>query len=248
VSSQLDDHIAPINIYSQFWWGTTYLILLWIFANYRDLIWDNFSLLFLFFGALSVGFIWFVGVEAEQITPEEELKRVGLGFFMGLGGLVILFWAVGNIFSISSTLWAVPETPLAITLGGSTTAAAILLQFGVGTVEEGMFRVGFPRFFLQRGWNPFAIIFMVNMGFGLFHYTAYGGNLSGIVIAVVAGMIQALAYFHSKSAIGVMLGHTIWNLYVSGLLGNLFIVAWILTAIGAAYYAYIKKWHKKVGF
>lgn len=236
--SESADSLAPIGYYDRFVWlsGVIILTYLVVVAKMEDPIVN-----FFFYMSIPFSFAWWYKTGDVERPPIDVLIwRIGLAFFMGLG---ILSFIIGfsRRIGMVSVLWGIPSPPpvtiFTVALG------AIITQFAVGIVEEGIFRVSIPRLLTGKGINPFAIILLSSIIFGLFHWTAYGGNTMGIMVAVIAGIIQSLAYATSRSAIGVMLGHTFWNLSVSGLLsGALFYIGLGLLVIGAIYYMKKKKW------
>lgn len=241
------DLIAPIGFYDRLFWLAAFLVLAFIFTTLGPAMFEaaQWPLLFLFIMAGFFFATWWIGVQDPEKPPLEFLvARIGLGFLLGLGGLWCLLFFMQTVFQLS-TLWGIPVTPPALAAMG--TSGAILLQFGVGAVEEGVFRVALPRLLLARGLNPLSVLLLANWIFGLFHWRAYQGNLPALLVAVFAGMLQSLALFMSRSAIGIMLSHALWNIHAAGLLGGfLLYLAWGLLLIGGLYYLKLKKWKVKL--
>lgn len=189
--------------------------------------------------AITFGAFWWIGVrEAEYPPLEEYLGRVALGFVLGLGGLGLLFYIL-NFITPLQELWYIPATPPEFAISDS---GAILVQFGVGMVEEGVFRVAVPRMLMTRNVRPTAAVVGTNWTFAMYHWSAYYGNVMMLLIAFLAGVFQSIAYFTSRTALGVMLGHTIWNINASGLLsGFLLYVIVALGLLGAYRYIQLKQ-------
>jgi len=83
----------------------------------------------------------------------------------------------------------------------------------VATSEEIIFRGALLRYFMVFGWIPAYVVSSVL--FGLFHYAAYGGNISSIIIAIFIGWILAL--LAHKWNLGAAIGfHAAYNGFVLG--------------------------------
>ncbi len=222
------EHIAPIEYYARMVWLLGFVILLFFVLIMEH---EDRTVRFLFYLAVPFLFAWWVKVPELEPTPVGRLlPQVGIGFLFGLGGLWVLLLLVPVLLSGLARLWWIPPT-LAL-----NPTQAIWLQLGVGIVEEGIFRVALPRLMATRqSWG--ASILLSNWIFGLFHWQAYQGNLTAVIVAVGVGLLQSIAYFMSRNPLGVMLGHAIWNLAVAGLLSGFFLyLAWALFILGLGYY------------
>lgn len=240
MSSQTRAFYAPIGYYARLIWLLGIVILTFILFI-LDV--SNRSVQILFYLSLPFSFAWWTGNETPTRPPPGELiARIAVGFTMGLGGLWFFAYLLAAVGRGSFRLWGIPTLPSS-TLAVVGTSTAILLQVGVGIVEEGTFRVALPRLMMgAQGRHAGAFIFLSSWIFGLFHWTAYGGDLTSILVAVFAGLIQAMAYFTSREILGVMLGHTILNLWVGGLLSSVFQgLALVLILIGAYHYLLRRK-------
>lgn len=234
-----EDLVAPIGYYDRMVWLFGIIILTYLVFIAQI---ENRTVEVFFFMAIPFSFGWWHKVRDPERPPIEFLvARIALGFLMGLGLIALLlrfFTSLGRV----SVLWGVPALDPTI-LATTGASMVILTQFGVGIVEEGIFRVAIPRLAMARGINPFAIIIASNWTFALFHWVAYGGNVGSIIIAFFAGILQSIAYSTSGSAIGVMLGHAFWNIAIAGyLFGFLYYVALGLVILGIVYYLKLKTW------
>ncbi len=232
------DLLAPIGYYDRVVWlfGMIVLSYLVLIEKVEDPV-----ISFFFYMSIPFSFAWWYKTKDVERPPVDVLIwRIGLAFFLGLGLLSFLI-GISRRTGLVSVLWGIPTPPPVLIL--TVTMGAIITQFAVGIIEEGIFRVAIPRLLMGKGINSFAVILLSALIFGLFHWNAYGGMIGGIIIATIAGIIQSLAYATSRSAIGVMIGHTFWNLSVSGLLSEtLFYLGIGLLLIGGIYYMKKKNW------
>ncbi|MDW5563215.1 MAG: CPBP family intramembrane glutamic endopeptidase [Methanomassiliicoccus sp.] len=88
----------------------------------------------------------------------------------------------------------------------------------VAPSEELAFRFAVPswlRMKFPRSWK-FTPMLIASATFALFHYTAYAGSWTSILIAFIIGLIWALAY--SRWGLGATIGsHCAYNLVVAGM-------------------------------
>ena len=235
----LQDRLTPINYYDRVWWLFGVIILAFLVIvidiNVKPVT-------ALFYLSLPFIFAWWVKVdEAERPPAHYYIARVGLGFFLGLGGLMFVFWIAANLWRVT-TLWQIPTIAAEIVaFGFISTTGMIWLQIAVGTVEEGIFRVALPRILLTRGINPLAVVILANWTFGLFHWKAYGGDVQALAISIFAGLLQSVAYFSSRSILGPMLGHAVWNMLAAGILGGfMWYLSIGLLVLGVLYWSKLK--------
>lgn len=241
------DKIAPINYYDRLWWLAAIVILAFIFLTLGVNIFlaEYFAILFLFIMGGMFAMVFWIQVK-DPLRPPIQMYviQVAVGFTMGLGGLWFLFYIVPQL---TMPLWSIPELPPQV-LSVFGNSGAILIQVGVGTIEEGVFRVGLPRLLLERGVSPVAGIFMTSWTFGLFHWMAYGANITSVMFAVFVAFLQSFAYFSSKSVLGVMIGHIVWNITAAGLLSQTYQLLLLgLLVIGVGFLGYRKAKQKKWG-
>ena len=233
------NRLAPINYYDRLFWLFGIISLAFLVLVIKI---DVQPVTILFYLSLPFIFAWWVKVDEPERPPAHYyIARVGLGFILGLGGLMFIFWIAANLWKVT-TLWQIPTITQEILLFGFiSTTGMIWLQIAVGTVEEGIFRVALPRLMLARNINPFAVIILANWTFGLFHWKAYGGDVQALAISIFAGFLQSFAYFSSRSILGPMLGHAVWNMYAAGVLqGLIWYLSIGLLILGVLYWSKLK--------
>jgi hypothetical protein len=223
-------------------WFFTGLILFFLLFQFRgELNWAVEALIWFW---LPFNFVWFPNVVSDkEDVPRPPVKqwllRTALAFAIGMGVLLSLrelSIATLGIAQISG----VPEVPAQL-LATSGAFGAVLLQFGVGIIEEGTFRVALPRLLLSTRIRQWTAVTASSFVFGLFHWSAYRGDVKALIVAIAVGFLQAIALALTKSPTGIMLGHAVWNLMVSNLLtGVLYWLVWITFAIGVLYLVQIK--------
>jgi hypothetical protein len=231
-------------------WLFTGLGLFFLLFQYRgDLSWGIEALIWFW---LPFNFVWFPNVVSDkEDVPRPPLKpwalRATLAFAIGMG--VLLSFRQLSISTLGiAQISGVPEVPAQL-LATSGALGAVLLQFSVGIVEEGTFRIALPRLLLSTRMRQWTAVTISSWVFGLFHWSAYQGDTSLLVMAILVGFLQAIALALTKSPTGIMLGHAVWNLMISNLLtGLLYWLVWIGLAIGVVYLIQIKLKERGISF
>lgn len=103
----------------------------------------------------------------------------------------------------------------------ATTSFALIFThiFVVAANEEILFRSAIPDLLPIQGYSA---QFVSAILFGAFHYTAYGGMMSSVLFAVIAGFIfGVIKELYGKNGLVVSIAmHAAWNLYALGLVGS----------------------------
>jgi membrane protease YdiL (CAAX protease family) len=160
------------------------------------------------------------------LLENQEPLRIKTAFFTLAAALPALA-LTGFLASFFATRTGyLPPEPIAPPSGAPGWAAAVLLSFSTGYLEEAYFRVYLPRRFLDtpQASSPRAIAAAFTASgiiFALCH--AYEGPF-GILNAGLAAAVLSLAYIKSSSFHGIALAHGFYNCLV--FLGAAFATGW----------------------
>jgi hypothetical protein len=165
----------------------------------------------LHFILIVVAFISIVAVDLKYRGRGEMLKENAPNFGKTLlfgAGWFFIFVALSNV---------------AIDLSQQV---LMLIYFGKGAaIEEITFRYALPRLFNMSGYGFWISQIISNMMFAFAHYFVWSFTISSAIIGMLFGLAQVLAFAYGRSFLGIVWGHTLYNLALAG--AN----AWFMVAI-----------------
>lgn len=193
----------------------------------------------------TLGFMGFILIFGVLIYTKEVDRRsimdkqynpVGmwLAFLLGLGGLAVLKTIGPN---------ANPFSALSIQFSSLQIDMEVFM-FMVATIEELMFRVGVAmavyRFYPSR--SSFVKLGVAtgvsSVMFAMWHYFAYQGNIPMMIVSAIAGVFLTAGYLLGAkygagdlSFIGIVAGHWLWNISLSGGFEPILLVGAMLTVV-----------------
>lgn len=158
--------------------------------------------------------VYLVATSFYYATTGQKSEFYDTSFFKGIAVFGLGFFISLAFFQI------LPLQPQSQNIATSSIALILTHVFVVAANEEILFRSAIPDLLPIEG--P-SVQFVSAILFGLFHYTAYGASLSGILFAVVAGFAFGLIYeFYKDGLIVSIAAHSAWNLYALGVAGSVF--------------------------
>ena len=162
-----------------------------------------------------VGVSIFLGI-AEKLPI--DMKRPAsdsiFGFLIAFPLFTVIFFAIAQSGLYFQNIIPLP-TQMVIPV--------IIYQVGIVAVSEEIIFRG-VIFRLLHKINPYVGYFGSSALFAVFHFAAYGGNYSALLIAFAMGLI--LAYLTERFNIGVAIGmHSAWNAFLLGATAIIYLTA-----------------------
>jgi len=178
---------------------------------FSDQDWSAMAANNLHFILIVVAFICVVAVDLKRRGGGEQMNETSVSFLKTL------------IFGAS---WFFVFVALQNTAIDLTQQGLMLIYFGKGAaIEEITFRYALPRLFNMNGYGFWVSQIISNMMFAFAHYFVWSFTISAAIIGMLFGLAQVLAFAYGRSFLGIVWGHTLYNLALAG--AN----AWFMVAI-----------------
>lgn len=167
--------------------------------DYWDSAWTYTTLFYM------VGVAIFLA-SAEKLP--EDLRKPAIQSVYGLLLAIPAFMVGFIVLGMAGILYMGPQMPVHLLL--PTFAFQLCI---VATSEEIIFRVAIFRALYRIRW--YVAYIASSVLFGVFHWAAYGGNITSIFLAVVMGFV--FCYLADQVNLGVAISaHFVWNYGIMG--------------------------------